>query len=100
MRKPRRRSVFPFALLSVTTGTPAAGCSSGWSLDMPGELENDDLVMMLVESALERPPEERDNFLQPLCSATPGLYEEVRKRIDWEDRMGGFLREPLLARPE
>ena len=67
---------------------------------MQGEIENDELVMMLVESALERPPGERDSFLHSLCSATPGLYEEVRNRIEWEERMGGFLRDPLILRPE
>ncbi|MEO8127344.1 MAG: protein kinase, partial [Bryobacteraceae bacterium] len=67
---------------------------------MQGELENDELVMMLVESALSRPPEERENFLQSLCSGTPGLYDEVRKRIEWEERMGGFLQDPLIRRVE
>ncbi len=67
---------------------------------MQGERENDDLVMMLVESALEREPGERESFLQPLCSATPGLYEEVWNRIEWEERMGAFLRDPLIPRPD
>jgi hypothetical protein len=65
---------------------------------MQGELENDELVMMLVESALERPQAERDSFLQSLCSDKPGLYQEIRSRIDWEELMGGFLREPLIVR--
>ena len=67
---------------------------------MQGEVENDELVMMLVESALERPPGERNSFLRSLCSATPDLYEEVRNRIAWEERLGGFLRDPLIQRPE
>ena len=65
---------------------------------MPSEAERDELVMMLVESALERPPESRDEYLRSACGSNPELYQEVRERIGWEDRLGDFLRVPLIER--
>ena len=64
---------------------------------MPGETEYDELVMTLVETALQRPPEEREEYLHSVCGSNPGLYQEVRDRIEWEERMGTFLREPLVV---
>lgn len=64
---------------------------------MPGETEYDELVMTLLETALQRPSEEREAFLRSVCGSNPALYEEVRNRIEWEDRMGPFLREPLVV---
>jgi serine/threonine protein kinase len=57
---------------------------------------NDELVMSLVESALERPSEELEPYLRSVCGDNPDLYQEVRKRVEWEQRMGGFLRDPLI----
>ncbi len=67
---------------------------------MHEEPEYDELVMTLVESALGRPAGERDSFLRTVCGVNSRLYEEVRTRIGWEERMGAFLREPLLASAE
>src|SRR5262245_65516189 len=53
--------------------------------------------MTLVEAALARPPAEREAYLQSACPADPALYEDVRNRIEWEERMGGFLREPIVS---
>lgn len=64
---------------------------------MPSE-EHDELVMSLVESVMKHPPEERPARLQALCH-DPALHEEVRVCIEWEERMGGFLLDPLLKRP-
>jgi tetratricopeptide (TPR) repeat protein len=64
---------------------------------MPGETEYDELVMTLVETALQRPSAEREQYLRSVCGSNPALYEEVRSRIEWEDRMGPFLREPLVV---
>ena len=67
---------------------------------MPDEAEYDELVMTLVESALQRPPDKREEYLRSVCRPDPALYEEVWKRIEWEERMGGFLREPLVVSRE
>jgi len=53
--------------------------------------------MKLVESALARPPAERDSFLQSTCSEDPALWEQVWKYIRAEERMNGFLLEPLFS---
>ncbi len=57
---------------------------------------NDELLMSLVESALERSPEELEPYLQSVCGGDQDLYQEVRKRVEWEQRMGRFLRDPLI----
>lgn len=61
---------------------------------MPGPYEDDELVMGLVESALDRPPQEREQFLRSVCGDSL-LYAEVLSRVEWEERMGKFLLEPL-----
>jgi serine/threonine protein kinase/dipeptidyl aminopeptidase/acylaminoacyl peptidase len=65
---------------------------------MPSEQEHDELVMSLVESVMKHPPEERPARLQALCR-DPALHEEVRVCIEWEERMGGFLLDPLIHWP-
>jgi serine/threonine protein kinase len=65
---------------------------------MPSEQEHDELVMSLVKSVLTHPPEERTARLQALCP-DPALCEEARVYIEWEERMGGFLLDPLIQRP-
>jgi hypothetical protein len=65
---------------------------------MPSEQEHDELVMSLVESVMKHPPEERTARLQALCR-DPALHEEVRVCIEWEERMGGFLLDPLIQWP-
>ncbi len=62
-----------------------------------GSVENnDELVMSLVESALERSAEELEPYLRSVCGDNQDLYQDVRKRVEWEQRMGGFLRDPLI----
>lgn len=61
----------------------------------PGE-HDDELVMSLVEAAMARPPLERDAFLRSTCTR-PDLYAEVRERVEWEERMGAFLCDPVIA---
>lgn len=63
----------------------------------PGE-EYDELVMSLVEEGLQTPPAERDRRLRAICRDI-AVQEEVRRRIEWEERMGRFLLEPLIERP-
>jgi RNA polymerase sigma-70 factor, ECF subfamily len=65
---------------------------------VPGEQEYDDLLMSLVESVIELPPEDREAHLRAVCADT-ALMEEVRTRIVWEERMGRFLRDPLVHLP-
>ena len=66
---------------------------------MATEAERDELVMSLLETALALPPSERTAFLQSTRTVHPAVYEEVRHRLEWEERMNGFLRDPLIRRP-
>jgi serine/threonine protein kinase/Tol biopolymer transport system component len=54
--------------------------------------------MSLVESVREFPPGEREARLRAVCSDS-ALSEEVLTLIEWEERMKGFLLEPLFGRP-
>ena len=65
---------------------------------MLNAVEDDELVMRLVESALERPPNEREDHLRQTCGEDASLYKEVRSRVEWEERLGNFLRESLPLR--
>lgn len=60
--------------------------------------ENDELVMGLMESVLALPKEEREPFLKTACGPDIALFHELRERVAWEERMGNFLREPVVAR--
>jgi serine/threonine protein kinase len=62
----------------------------------PGPDEYDEMLMSLVESALERPPGEREQFLRAACTSG-SLYDDARLRVEWEERMGGFLREAFVS---
>jgi serine/threonine protein kinase/tetratricopeptide (TPR) repeat protein len=66
---------------------------------VPNKAQDDDLVMSLVELALARAPEERERYLHSVCAHDSQLFEEVRKYVDWEERMNGFLLEPLFSSP-
>jgi serine/threonine-protein kinase len=58
--------------------------------------ERDDRVMALAAEALNRLSGDRERFLQQSCQNDPGLYQEVSEVVSWEERMGGFLRQPLI----
>ncbi len=61
--------------------------------------EDDDLVMKLVDMALARPSDQRQAYLQGVCSGNPDLYNQVWGYVQWEDKMKGFLLDPLYAAP-
>lgn len=66
---------------------------------MPTEPRNDDLVMGLVEQALSQAAEHREAYLRSACSKDPGLFEQVWNYVKWEERMNGFLLNPLYPPP-
>jgi tetratricopeptide (TPR) repeat protein len=61
--------------------------------------QDDDLVMGLVEAAMARSPEEREAYLQSACANNSELFAEVWKYVQWEERMKGFLLDPVCAPP-
>src|SRR5689334_20149472 len=64
---------------------------------MRDQFERDERVMTLVAEALEQEPGTRAGYLQTACGADADLYAEVAERVDWERRMGGFLRESIIT---
>ena len=61
--------------------------------------QDDEFVMNLVELALARPPEEREGCLRTACGENPSLFQEVWKYVVAEERMNGFLLEPICTVP-
>jgi predicted Ser/Thr protein kinase len=56
--------------------------------------KRDEMVMELVEAALARPRQERTEYLVSNGSS-PDVVAEVLERAEWEERMSGFLENPL-----
>lgn len=63
---------------------------------MPESAENDERVMTLVRRALRVPASERIALLRAVCGDGSDLYSEVVQMLEWEERMGDFLRQPLI----
>jgi serine/threonine-protein kinase len=68
----------------------------------PNQTDEDELVMNLVELALSRPENEREACIENACRGNTSLIETVRRYVQWEERMQGFLLDPLFpsAKPE
>jgi serine/threonine protein kinase/Flp pilus assembly protein TadD len=62
---------------------------------MQNKAQDDDLVMSLVEMALAKPLEERQAYLQSACANDSELFGKVWDYVECEQRMNGFLLEPL-----
>jgi tetratricopeptide (TPR) repeat protein len=62
---------------------------------MQDECQRDEVVMTLLEGALNLPEEARSSFLDTTC-ADPEIRAEVEQRIQWEQRMGAFLCDPVI----
>ena len=50
----------------------------------------------LLQSALERPPEERDAFLRQACAGDEALEREVRSLLASQQAAGSFLDSPAI----
>ncbi|HJT87103.1 MAG TPA: hypothetical protein VJ732_04585, partial [Bryobacteraceae bacterium] len=66
---------------------------------MPDKALDDDLVMNLVDLALARPPAEREAFLRDACAGDRDLLTVTLNYVQWEQRMQGFLLDPLYPAP-
>ena len=62
---------------------------------MQAKALDDELVMNLVELALARPLEERPDYLRSVCGPDTELLTQVQNYVHWEERMNGFLLDPL-----
>src|SRR6266536_1834549 len=64
---------------------------------MQTNLERDERVMKIVSQVRRQPPAEREPFLRSACETDSNLYQEIADTLKWEDRMGSFLQQPLVA---
>jgi serine/threonine protein kinase len=64
---------------------------------MPNKAQDDDLVMNMVELALMHTACDREAFLRRTCGDDSELFNEVWRYVQWEERMEGFLLEPLCT---
>ena len=53
-------------------------------------------VDSLLQSALDRPPEERDSFLRRACAGDEALEREVRSLMASQQQAGSFLESPAV----
>src|ERR1022692_6336 len=53
-------------------------------------------VNEVLQSALDRAPEERDVFLRSACAGDETLEREVRSLLASDERAGGFLENPAI----
>jgi eukaryotic-like serine/threonine-protein kinase len=58
--------------------------------------ENDERVMTLARAALRVPAADRAEYLRGACQGAADLYSDVFQVVEWEERMGDFLRRPLI----
>src|ERR1700682_5783080 len=63
---------------------------------MLAKAQDDDLVISLVELALARPSHEREEYLRDACAGDTELLTQVQNYVRSEERMNGFLLEPLF----
>ena len=57
--------------------------------------QDDETVLNLVELALAQPPDLREKQLRAACSGDPELFAQAWDYLEWEDRMRGFLLDPI-----
>lgn len=53
--------------------------------------------MEVVSAALLKPPSERDCYLRLACGSNADLYREACAVVQKEEKMGSFLRHPVMA---
>src|ERR1022692_2658944 len=57
-------------------------------------------VNEVLQSALDRAPEERDAFLRSACAGDETLEREVRSLLTSDERAGKFLEAPAICRSQ
>ena len=66
---------------------------------MPNKAQDDDLVISLVELALSPSRERARSLSARRLLGDAALFTEVWDYVQWEQRMNGFLLEPLYRPP-
>ena len=57
---------------------------------------NPDPVIAILQEALQQQPEEREAYVRSACDGDHELYRKLADALQWEERMGNFLLEPLV----
>lgn len=60
-------------------------------------LDREERLMSLVRETLRTPPGQRETYLRAACHQDQDLYSEVSEIVEWEERMGDFMRDPLVG---
>lgn len=63
---------------------------------MSGNGDRSEQVITLFSEMLRRERPERRRFIEQTCAGDPDLYRELSEMLEWEERMGGFLKDPLI----
>jgi hypothetical protein len=53
--------------------------------------------MAIVTEDVRRLPDEREEYVRGACQGDEVLLREVAEAVEWEGRMGGFLRQPAAS---
>lgn len=61
-----------------------------------GNGDRSEQVITLFSEMLRRERPERRGFIEQTCASDQDLYRELSEMLEWEERMGGFLRDPLI----
>jgi len=59
--------------------------------------EEDERVMEILATARRMPAAEREAYLHSACAGDEDLRREVADALSWEERMGGFLQQPVAV---
>jgi len=59
--------------------------------------EQDYRFMTILGAALRLSAAERSGYLRLACQDDEGLFREIEEAVEWEERMGTFLKQPLIA---
>jgi serine/threonine protein kinase/tetratricopeptide (TPR) repeat protein len=59
--------------------------------------DREERLMGLAQEALRTPSAQRESFLRAACHEDKDFYSEVSEIVEWEERMGDFMRDPLVG---
>jgi len=66
---------------------------------MQDEREQDQRVMAAVSRLLRLAPLERERYVTVVAGGDKALEREILETLHWEERMAGFLQQPIARFP-
>ena len=63
---------------------------------MSGNGDRSEQVVTVFAETMRLQPSERQRFAREKCGTDEDLYHELSEMLEWEERMGGFLRDPVI----